>query len=322
VAEFDAAAEADAAQEIRAHIAERYGFGAQAVLSLDQDVWLLRRDSGPSWVARVFPAGRRAAAEGDAEILDWLAAQDYPAERCATADPVSERQDGRVVLVTQAVPFIPRSQRRSAVKDAGGIRGLGALMGRLHTLPQGPGACTRPGGAWHHMALGAPADELEAAREMLDEARSRASARDLASFDVLEDALDLADDCDGLPEALIHPDFVLANVVATAEPSMVLVDWSGAGRGPRLWSLAFLLLAEGAKDLRRVELALAGYRRHVQLEPEELERLEAAIPARPLVLTIWGLRHHGIAAATAAQDVLDTRRLASKIAALASSPGR
>jgi len=315
-------AEADAAEEIRAHIAEHYGFRAHSVLSLDQDVSLLRRDSGASWVARVFPAGRRAAVEGDAEILGWLAAQDYPAERCATEDPVSELADGRVVLVTEAVPFVPRAQRRSAIKDAGGIRGLGALMGRLHTLPQGQGACTRPGGAWHHMALGAPADELQAAREMLDEARSRASARDLASFDVLEDALDLADDCGGLPETLIHPDFVLANVVATPEPSMVLVDWSGAGRGPRLWSLAFFLLAEGAKDLRRVELALIGYGRHVELQPEELERLEAVIPARPLVLTIWGLRHHGIAAATAAQDAQDTRRLAFKIAELARSPSR
>jgi Ser/Thr protein kinase RdoA (MazF antagonist) len=287
---------------------------------LDQDVWLLRRDSGPSWVARVFPAGRRAAVEGDAEILDWLATQDYPAERWATEDPISKLDDGRVVLVTQAVPFIPRSERRGAIKDAGGIRGLGALMGRLHTLPQGPGACARPGGAWHHMALGGPADELEAAREMLDDARSRASARDLASFDVLEDVLDRVDDCDGLPEALIHPDFVLANVVATPEPAMVLVDWSGAGRGPRLWSLAFFLWAEGAKDLRRVALALAGYRRHVQLQPEELERLEAVIPARPLALDIWRLRHHGIAAADAARDAQDNRRLAFRIAALASSP--
>jgi Ser/Thr protein kinase RdoA (MazF antagonist) len=314
--------EADAAQEIRAHVADRYGFRAHTVLSFDQDVSLLRRDGGPNWVVRVFPAGRRTAVQGDAEILDWLMARDYPAERCATESPVSELEDGRVALVTEAVPFIPRGQRRSAIKDAGGIRGLGALMGRLHTLPQGVGACARPGGAWHHMALGAPADELEAAREMLDEARERLPTRELASVDALEDALDRADCCEGLPEALIHPDFVLANVVATPEPSMVLVDWAGAGRGPRLWSLAFFLWAEGAKDLRRVELALEGYRRHVALEPEELERLEAVIPARHLVLDIWRLRHRGIAAADAARDVQQDRPLAAKIAALAQRTGR
>jgi hypothetical protein len=30
---------------------------------------------------------------------------------------------------------------------------------------------------------------------------------------------------------------------------MVLVDWAGAGRGPRAWSLAFLLYPEGAAGL-------------------------------------------------------------------------
>jgi Ser/Thr protein kinase RdoA (MazF antagonist) len=310
---------ADPAEEIRAHLSGRYEFRAHSVLNLDQDVWLLRRDSGPSWVARVFPAGRRAAVEGDVEILRWLASQDYPAERCATEDPVSELEDGRVVLVTEAVPFVPRAQRRSAIKDAGGIRGLGALMGRLHTLPEGSGALARPGGAWHHLALGGPGDELEAMREMLEEVRSRASARDLAALDVVEDELDRIDDCSGLPEALIHPDFVLANVVATPEPAMVLVDWAGAGRGPRLWSLAFFLWAEGAKDLRRVELALAGYGRHVQLTGEELSRIEAVVPARHLVFAIWRLYHHGAAAADAGEGTEQTRRLATQIAIRARS---
>jgi hypothetical protein len=48
-----------------------------------------------------------------------------------------------------------------------------------------------------------------------------------------------------------------------------------------MWSLAFLLCAEGAKDLRRVDVVLAGYRRHVTLE-EELDRLAAMpAPSRP-----------------------------------------
>jgi Ser/Thr protein kinase RdoA (MazF antagonist) len=305
-------------EALRVHLVERYGFRAQTQFPFDQDVVLLRRDDGPSWVARIFPAERPVSAvERDAAILRWLADRDYPAERCADPDPVSVL-DGQAVLVTEVVASVPRAQRRAAIKDAGGIRGLGELLARLHTLqPQPepePEALNRPGGAWHHMADGTPADELGVARRWLEEAEEQASVRDLPHFQALADALDAVDACSGLPEALIHPDFVLANVVATPEPAMVLVDWAGAGRGPRLWSLAFLLWAEGAKDLRRVDLAFSGYRRQVQLEDAELERLEAAIPARALVFDIWRLHHHAGSAGDAASNATKTRELARLIA--------
>jgi Ser/Thr protein kinase RdoA (MazF antagonist) len=169
------------------------------------------------------------------------------------------------------------------------------------------------------MVDGSPADELAAAADWLQEAEGDAPARELSSFGELAEALAVADACDGLPEAMTHPDFVLANVVATPEPSMVLVDWAAAGRGPRLWSLAFLLWAEGSKDLRRAELAMAGYSRRVQLEPEELERLETAITARPLVLDIWRLHHRGLSLASAVQNARHNRELAQAIATRVSS---
>jgi Ser/Thr protein kinase RdoA (MazF antagonist) len=304
-------------EALRVHLVERYGFHAQTQFTFDQDVVLMRRDDGPSWVARVFPAERPiSSVEGDAAILKWLAEIGYPAERCADSEPVSVL-DGRPVLVTEVVSSVPRAQRRATIKDAGGIRGLGELLARLHTLPidGGPEALARPGGAWHHMADGAPSDELEAARRWLDEAEEQAPVRDLPYFRELSDALDAADSCAGLPESLIHPDFVLANVVATPEPGMVLVDWAGAGRGPRLWPLAFLLWAEGAKDLRRVDLALSGYARHVALQDAELERLEATIAARPLVFVIWRLHHHDLNAADAAGHATRARELAGAITA-------
>lgn len=302
------------AEELRSHLAERYGFRAHTLFTFDQDVVLLRRDDGPSWVARVFgPERPRAAVEGDAAVLQWLAAQEYPAERCASDDPVSSLRDS-TVLVTEAVQTVPRAQRRQAIKDAGGIRGLGELLGRLHTLPLPEGPAARPGGGWHHVVDGSPADELVAAGEWLEEAEAAASFRDVAFFGELAEALEFADGGEGLPVSLTHPDFVLANVVATPAPSMVLVDWAGAGVGPRLSSLAFLLWAEGAKDLRRVDLAMAGYARQVRLEHDELARLEAAITARPMVLDIWRLRHGGLSAAAAAGGAADHRGLARAIA--------
>jgi Ser/Thr protein kinase RdoA (MazF antagonist) len=81
---------------------------------------------------------------------------------------------------------------------------------------------------------------------------------------------------------------VLANVVATPD-GMILVDWAAAGRGPRLWPLAFLLYAEATKEPRRAGAMLLGYREHVTLEPEELDRPEAVARARPLILSAWSV---------------------------------
>lgn len=109
-----------------------------------------------------------------------------------------------------------------------------------------------------------------------------------AAFDALRAEVAALDAADGLPEGLIHPDFVLANVVATPG-GMVLVDWTGAGRGPRLWSLAFLLCAEAVKEPRRAGAVLLGYREHVTLEAEELDRLGEVARSRPLILRAWSV---------------------------------
>ncbi len=69
----------------------------------------------------------------------------------------------------------------------------------------------------------------------------------------------------------------------------MIVDWTGAGRGPRIWSLAFLLWAAGARELDLVDVVVLAYASHVQLEPEELARLAQAICVRPLVLDTWAV---------------------------------
>jgi hypothetical protein len=96
-----------------------------------------------------------------------------------------------------------------------------------------------------------------------------------------------ADDCADLPHAFVHPDFVPDNAIVTPDGETVVIDWAGAGRGPRLPSLGFLLWAAGAVDLRLVETVVTRYARHVRLEPDELARLAGAIALRPLVLDCW-----------------------------------
>jgi Ser/Thr protein kinase RdoA (MazF antagonist) len=122
-----------------------------------------------------------------------------------------------------------------------------------------------------------------------------------------------ADDGRGLPTALIHPDFVLANVIASPERGMVLVDWTGAGTGPRAWPLAFLLFAEGAKNPPRADLIVSGYRRQVALEPAEIERIPAMMRVRPVVLAAWSFCLGRISAEQARQAALNARQVAEAV---------
>jgi Ser/Thr protein kinase RdoA (MazF antagonist) len=304
------------AERLRAHLAAQYGIDVSAMTDLDVGVWRVARADGPDWVARWFPARRPAeAVAGDAEILRYLAAHEFPAERRAADAPVSTL-DGRAVLVTEWADPVPRERRREAIRAAGGLGRLGALLGRLHTLPAAGGAGSRPGGAWHHLADGLPAAEVAAAEQTLTGAAHLIPDGERAAYEALLTEIRALDTADGLPEALTHPDFVLANVVATPD-AMVVVDWAGAGRGPRVWSLAFLLYAEGAKDLRRVDVVLAGYRRHVTLAGEELDRLEGIARARPLVLSAWSVCTGRTTPTAAVAHAAEAKTLAEAVAARA-----
>lgn len=315
VAAVDPEAVADA-------LSAAHGIEVAGMDALDAGVWRVRRRDGPDWVARAFPASRPVdAVRGDAGILAWLAEHDYPAERLAAEDAVSV-VDGHPVIVTGFVHPVPREERRDTIKAAGSLRALGGMVARLHALSLAPGAPSRPGGAWHHAAEGAPRAELDAATAWLVEAMATAPAGDREPLAELIAALDDADDGAGLPAGVVHPDPVLANVVAAPGPGMVLVDWAGAGIGPRVWPLAFLLWAEGVKDLRRVDLVAAGYRRVLgselgpdgALEPEEIERLAGLIPARHLVFTALNVARGRLRPAAAVQSVRTEAARAQRIA--------
>jgi len=270
-----------ATERLPSHLEERYGISVASVAGLDVGVLRVERRDGPSWVARVFAARRPIeAVEGDARILRALESARFPAERCAHAEPTSTLE-GQGVLVTEYV------DGRRAASGGRTFAVLGALLGLLH---QHSGANTRPGGGWHHLApQGTPGDEIAAAAAWLDERRPRVLGTQLARHDRLRAELELADDGADLPQAFVHPDFVPVNAVAAADGGLVIVDWTGAGRGPRAWSLGWLLFAAGARDLRLVDAALARYRAHIALEPRELARLAGAIRARALTIDCWSL---------------------------------
>lgn len=298
---------------IARHLQAWYGIAVGGLSELDLGVYRVDRADGPAWVARVFPAARaESAASGDAEILRFLQRHRFPSERAAAADPLSVL-DGHPVLVTEFVPGVPRARRAAAIRDRGGLVRLGEMLGELQTLPAAGGAAARPGGAWHHLADGGPAEEIEAVLALLAERADAAGRADQPQCAMLARELADADDGAGLPMALIHPDFVLANVIVSPERGMVVVDWTGAGRGPRAWPLAFLLYAEGAKNPPRADLIVSGYRRQVTLEPAEIERIPAMMRVRPVVLAAWSFCLGRQSAGQAARAAVTARQVAETV---------
>jgi methyltransferase (TIGR00027 family) len=263
------------------HLQTTYGVSVERLHRLDVGVYRAQLSDGRRWVARISAASRPLdVTRGETEILRILAEADFPAERCAQPDPVSIHQD-QAVVVTEHVD----GEARPAAQAT--FRILGDLLGRLHALAPRPELMTPPGGAWHHLAVGTPADEITAAVSLLDDAALRVPAGRRACFGALRAALVGADGCGDLPHALIHPDFVPANALATASGGTVILDWAGTGWGPRLYSLGFLLWAAGRHSPRSVDAAIAGYRPHIEPRPEEMDRLAGAILARPLILDSW-----------------------------------
>jgi Ser/Thr protein kinase RdoA (MazF antagonist) len=254
-------------------------------------VYRVDRQGGGSWVARVFPVDRGVEqARGDAEVLRFLESKGFPAERCARPEPVSA-PGGRVVLVTEFIEGTVPERSESV------LRSLGELLGRLNNLPSGSGRVEREAGALHVYTAreGSLRNEFDAAASWLDEVESKVPAPNRTVLQSLREQLVRADDCHGLPKALIHPDPVLKNIIATKTGAPVLIDWTGAGLGPRLAPLAVLIwssaLGSQGWSLERVDPVVNGYRSHVQLKETELARLAGAMRARPLVFACWRYRH-------------------------------
>lgn len=276
------------AERLLDHLRGRYGIDAVAATQVSvhrADVFRIDRSDGGPWIARAFPPARpRAGAEGDAAILRFLAGHDYPAERLAVDDAVSDLE-GSSVLVTEFIHgehIPPFTDNMTVMAD---------LLGRLHALPLDD-TVTRPGGAQgiDPSREGSPRQDLLAALALLDAVDTKVPVDGREQFEQLRDKVRSADDGDGLPEALLHgnlphaPDHVLR-----AERGAVVFNWTASGRGPRLADFAWLMRVSWG-DPKLIEPAVEAYCRHVELTDEELDRLEEVMYIRPLYLDAFGYR--------------------------------
>ena len=289
------------AERLLEHLRQHHGIdavGATQVSVHRADVFRIDRNDGDPWIARSFPPARpRVGAEGDAAILRFLARHDYPAERLAVDDAVSDFE-GSSVLVTELIPgehLAPFTDNMTVMAD---------LLGRLHALPLDD-TVTRPGGAQglDPSREGSPRQDLLAALVLLDNVATKVPADGRERFEDLRDAVRSADDGAGLPEALVHgnlphaPDHVLRT-----DQGPVAFNWTAAGRGPRLADFAWLMRVSWG-DAEAIDAAVEAYCRHVTLTDEELDRLEGVMSIRPLYLDAFGYRRSLAHGGTPGPDV-------------------
>jgi hypothetical protein len=208
------------------HLRAQYGIRVTSVVPIDDDPafrprgswpghypWTLivRREDGPPWVARVFssPSDGVDRVEEDADVLRFLAAHDFPAERVARDGAVSVL-DGAGVIVTEFINGGRPTDADGRVQSPAVQYELARLLGRLHTLPPVGGALARDGGSEEHdggFFVGRPKRDLAAAMSFLVSVEDAVAPEGREGFEYLRDQVENADDAEGLPEAFTHSNF-------------------------------------------------------------------------------------------------------------------
>jgi Ser/Thr protein kinase RdoA (MazF antagonist) len=127
-------------EKLRVYLEKHYGIRIASMNRLDRGVYRVDRRDGPNWVARVFPAERAVErVQDDADVLQFLKEQNFPAERCARPNPVSA-PGGRGVLVTEYL------EGTVVEKSESTLRTFGEMLGRLNALPAVSGRVAREAG--------------------------------------------------------------------------------------------------------------------------------------------------------------------------------
>jgi hypothetical protein len=309
------------AAELTAHLEQHYSIKIHQITNLDLDIYTVKVNlGGDSWVARVFhQPDAYDCISRLTSLLSYLKQQGLPAEQCVGDDPVSKLSaKGDCVLLTKFV------DGKKPTRDKVAFYRLGKLLGQIHITPIPEGAPA--GGAWHHLALsGGIQEECMTVLDLLDEFdRSGAAGDDdRHHLAILREEIHClrASEIEKLPAALVHPDLVLPNIIAQQgsgeHDSWTVVDWAGAGVGPRLLSLGFLLCnAAMHGKIGLANAVMKGYHTSgARLEPSELDqRLPLAIYERYLLIQCWEVAMAREKASVVAERLPAIVEMAQKVA--------
>lgn len=142
-----------------------------------------------------------------------------------------------------------------------------------------------------------PATDMEIALAWLGSVAPDVPPAMQEDYDRLVQAVGAFRSFDRLPRAIIHNDCHPGNAIVTPDGSIVLIDWNGAGLGPPVVDLGFLLIScEIAPSWStpvipgpdRVRAIVQGYARQRTPDPAELDWLPDAMRFRSL---LYGATH-------------------------------
>jgi aminoglycoside phosphotransferase (APT) family kinase protein len=204
------------------------------------------------WVVRLYPAGGQADGPAvniaaQADLLLYLAAQGYPAERVVTTrmgQPIATPEQGQLLVTTYLGPSLHAwqpgiSQTATAPPTSGDqsaatFGALGALLGQLHCLPLPSSPLIGQAGMLPRRELTWVAGELAAVKEQVP-------AQWQTEYNQLVAAVQQISRCEEAPVTLIHNDCNLGNIITLPDGRLALVDWEMAGRGPAVLDMGILL---------------------------------------------------------------------------------
>ncbi len=282
-------------ETITTHLQERCSLTVVDVASVDQDVFTVTtKETDRPLVARIFcQPGVDGYIHDLAQLLTHLREHGFPAEECSELWPVSKFQDidGCVMLTKFASGVAPPRNKETFYR-------LGKLMGKLHNIPIPDKLANHRAGGWHHVTLpGGITDECAAVLGMMEKfGTGKPDSENVRHISKLREALtEVHTAClDELPLSLVHPDLVPSNIIAEAGTGQydkwTVVDWAGAGVGPRMPALGFLLAVAASRGtFGLVNIVMKGYMESgARLEPVELGQcLPICMYERILILRCW-----------------------------------
>jgi len=191
--------------------------------------------SDSDWVLRAYRDADPAALDAYVSTLIFLERQGYPAPRLVHAvegQPVIAEHGWHILVTTYVEGDVTDYQPPS-------LRLLGAALGRLHRLNTRDATMASPPVpvSWRLPTLEGPA-----ILERLRAHQSRVPPALGAQYEAFTTALEELPSCTGLPRALLHTDPYPGNAIRTSAEHVALLDWDGAGLGPAIIDVGYLLI--------------------------------------------------------------------------------
>ncbi len=265
-----------------------YGLTGTVLYSLNSDteklIYCVEQQSQPRFILRAYPFYHNNSLLELIAILSFLEAQDYPSERmvAAKSGTLTTSHEGWQFLLTT---YIAGSAADFTLPT---LHKLGATLGQLHAL------CVPTMNTSHPLpeAEMLPRREIAYALSQLTSIEHLLPKNLSKRYDILQSALHALDLFEDLPATLMHNDAHPGNAIMTPVGQLVFIDWEGAGLGPAVIDVGFLLASCDTvspwtpplrPDPKRVEVLVAGYCEHHTLRTAELDRLPDAIRFRALI---------------------------------------